>query len=49
MRKEDPRWHVCGIPEVLYSDNGSDYCLGSTELRFLYQIASRLIVGFTII
>ena len=24
-RKEDPRWHVCGIPEVLYSDNGSDF------------------------
>jgi putative transposase len=24
-RKEDPRWHVCGIPETLYSDNGSDF------------------------
>jgi putative transposase len=24
-RKQDPRWHVCGIPEVLYSDNGSDF------------------------
>ena len=24
-RKEDPRWHVCGIPEILYSDNGSDF------------------------
>jgi len=24
-RKEDPRWHACGIPEVFYTDNGSDY------------------------
>lgn len=24
-RKEDPRWHVCGIPDVFYTDNGSDY------------------------
>jgi putative transposase len=24
-RKEDPRWPVCGIPEVLYTDNGSDF------------------------
>jgi putative transposase len=24
-RKEDPRWHVCGIPQILYSDNGSDF------------------------
>jgi putative transposase len=24
-RKDDSRWHVCGIPEVLYSDNGSDF------------------------
>lgn len=24
-RKEDPRWSVCGIPQVLYSDNGSDF------------------------
>ncbi|MFZ0931350.1 MAG: transposase family protein [Syntrophobacteraceae bacterium] len=23
--KEDPRWHVCGIPDVFYTDNGSDY------------------------
>jgi putative transposase len=23
-RKEDPRWIVCGIPDVLYTDNGSD-------------------------
>jgi putative transposase len=24
-RKADPRWHVCGIPEVLYTDNGRDF------------------------
>ena len=24
-RKDDPRWHVCGVPEVLYTDNGSDF------------------------
>jgi hypothetical protein len=24
-RKEDARWKICGIPEVLYTDNGSDF------------------------
>lgn len=24
-RKDDPAWHVCGIPEQLYVDNGSDF------------------------
>lgn len=24
-RKEDPRWHTCGIPTVFYSDHGSDF------------------------
>ncbi len=24
-RKEDARWIVCGIPDVLYTDNGSDF------------------------
>ena len=24
-RKEDPRWIVCGIPDALYTDNGSDF------------------------
>ena len=24
-RKEEPRWVVCGIPDVLYTDNGSDF------------------------
>lgn len=24
-RKSDPRWHVFGIPDVFYTDNGSDF------------------------
>jgi len=24
-RKGNPNWQVCGIPEILYSDNGSDF------------------------
>jgi len=24
-RKADPRWHVCGIPTVFYSDHGGDF------------------------
>ena len=24
-RKDDPRWHIRGIPEVLYTDHGSDF------------------------
>jgi putative transposase len=24
-RKDEPRWHVCGIPQVLYTDRGSDF------------------------
>jgi putative transposase len=24
-RKQDPHWQVCGIPDVLYTDNGSDF------------------------
>jgi hypothetical protein len=23
--KEDPRWHVCGIPSTFYTDHGSDF------------------------
>jgi hypothetical protein len=26
-RKEDARWKIWGIPEVLYTDNGSDFNL----------------------
>ena len=24
-RKEEPRWHICGIPQVFYTDCGSDF------------------------
>jgi putative transposase len=24
-RKEDPRWHVCGIPSTFYTDHGCDF------------------------
>jgi len=24
-RKDDPRWHICGIPGRFYTDNGSDF------------------------
>ena len=24
-RKNNPAWHICGIPEVLYTDHGSDF------------------------
>jgi putative transposase len=24
-RKDHPHWHICGIPEILYTDNGSDF------------------------
>jgi putative transposase len=24
-RKGHPHWHICGIQEVLYTDNGSDF------------------------
>jgi putative transposase len=24
-RKDDPRWHLCGVPLVLYTDRGSDF------------------------
>jgi putative transposase len=36
-RKDDPRWHVCGIPEVLYTDNGSDF-----TSEHLEQVAAEL-------
>ncbi len=34
-RKDDARWQVCGIPEVLYTDNGSDF-----TSRHLEQVAA---------
>lgn len=36
-RKEDHRWKVCGIPEVLYTDNGSDF-----TSRHLEQVSADL-------
>src|ERR1700674_3550995 len=24
-RKEEPRWHICGIPQIFYTDCGSDF------------------------
>ena len=36
-RKEDPRWIVCGIPDVLYTDNGSDF-----TSRHLEQVGADL-------
>ena len=36
-RKEDSHWSVCGIPEVLYTDNGSDF-----RSRHLEQVGADL-------
>ena len=36
-RKEDSRWIVCGIPDVLYTDNGSDF-----TSRHLEQVGADL-------
>jgi putative transposase len=36
-RKEDPRWHVCGIPEIFYTDHGSDF-----RSKHLEQVAADL-------
>jgi putative transposase len=36
-RKQDPLWPVCGIPEVLYTDNGSDF-----TSHHLQQVAADL-------
>ena len=33
-RKTDPHWQICGIPELLYSDNGADF-----TSRHLEQVA----------
>jgi putative transposase len=30
-RKADPRWHLCGIPTQLYTDNGSDFTSSHLE------------------
>ncbi len=36
-RKDDPRWHVCGIPRVFYTDHGSDF-----TSRHMEQVAADL-------
>jgi putative transposase len=36
-RKGHPHWHICGIPEVLYTDNGSDFAS-----KHLEQVAADL-------
>ena len=36
-RKDDPRWHVCGIPDAFYTDNGSDF-----TSRHLEQVGADL-------
>ena len=30
-RKNDPRWHLCGIPTQFYTDNGSDFTSSHLE------------------
>ena len=36
-RKAEPDWHVCGIPDVLYTDHGSDF-----TSRHIEQVAADL-------
>jgi putative transposase len=36
-RKSDPHWHVCGIPQVFYTDHGSDF-----TSKHLEQVAADL-------
>lgn len=36
-RKEDPRWHICGIPATFYTDHGSDF-----TSQHLEQVAADL-------
>jgi putative transposase len=36
-RKGDPHWEICGIPDVLYTDNGSDF-----TSKHLEQVAADL-------
>ena len=30
-RKSDPRWSICGIPQIFYTDNGSDFTSNHLE------------------
>lgn len=36
-RKSNPKWQVCGIPEILYTDNGSDF-----RSKHIEQVAADL-------
>ncbi|MFP5380546.1 MAG: DDE-type integrase/transposase/recombinase, partial [Vicinamibacteria bacterium] len=36
-RKSEPGWHVCGIPDVFYTDHGSDF-----TSRHIEQVAADL-------
>ena len=47
-RKEDPRWVICGIPDVLYTDHGSDFTSGHLEqvgadlkIRLVFSLPGR--------
>lgn len=41
-RKDDPRWHVCGIPQTFYTDCGSDF-----TSQHLEQVSADLHMGLT--
>ena len=47
-RKDDPRWNICGIPDVLYTDHGSDFTSRHLEqvgadlkIRLVFSIAGK--------
>lgn len=47
-RKDNPEWQVCGIPEILYTDNGSDFIsehieivCASLKIRMIRSIPGR--------
>lgn len=41
-RKEDPHWPVCGIPDVLYTDNGVDFTSNHME-QVAVELKMRLV------
>jgi putative transposase len=41
-RKDDPHWHVCGIPQMFYTDCGSDF-----TSQHLEQVSADLHMGLT--
>jgi len=36
-KKKNPKWQVCGIPEIFYTDNGSDF-----KSKHIEQVAADL-------